>query len=144
MSNEIRLQVSLQVKASASSLVYQSQPTAFNIDMAGSKGPTPGAIKSTVAGTEINLSQLDTLGGMCRIMNLDLENKVTVGIWNPSIGKFHPIMDILAGESYVIRLSTELGAEYGTGTGSVGDASDQLMVKAWTSPCNVLVEAFDL
>lgn len=144
MSNEIRIQSSLQVKATASNLVYQSQPTAFNINMSGSKGPTPGAINATMAGTVVNLSQLDTLGGVCRIMNLDLEAKITIGIWNPSIGKFHPLMDVLAGESYVVRLSSELGAEYGTGTGSVGDASDQLMVKAWTEPCNVLVEAFDL
>lgn len=142
MANEIRVQTSLQIRKG--SQVYQSQPTSFNADMAGSRGPTPGAILISRNGTDVDLSQLTALGGLCRLMNLDDTNWVEYGVYEPATFRFYPLGEILPGESYVIRLSRWLGYEVGTGvgTGSIG-GSNTFRLKANAAACVVLVEAFD-
>ncbi len=140
MADEAQIRTSLQVKSG--NLTYQSQPTAFNADMDSAKGPTPGAFSASVAGTDVNLSQL-VRPGLCRIMNLDEDNFVHVGIWSPDAHLFFPLMELLPGETYVLRLSRDLGDEYlGAGTGT-GAPPNTLRVKADTAACNVLVEAFE-
>lgn len=139
MANEATVRSSLQILEGK--VDYRSQPTVFLADVAaGTKGPTPGALTATVAGIDVDLSEL-TVPGLCRIMNLDGTNFVEVGIWDGTT--FFPMLDMLAGESYVIRLSQCLGEEFGTGTGSTGPPINTLRIKADTASCDVLVEAFE-
>jgi hypothetical protein len=136
MASEARITTSLQIKKG--NLFYQNQPQAFIADMEGDKGPSPGAITVGTAGTDVDFSEL-AQPGLCRIMNLDEANFVTFGIWD---GEFHPLGELLPGESYVLRISRELGSEFGVGTGTSG-SGNTLRFKADTAACDVLVEAFE-
>ena len=139
MADEAQVRSSLQIVEGK--VDYRSQPTVFLANVAaGTKGPTPGALTATVAGIDVSLTELTT-PGLCRIMNLDGTNFVEVGIWDGST--FYPLMDLLAGETFVIRLSAALGQEFGTGTGTTGGPVNTLRIKADTASCDVLVEAFE-
>jgi hypothetical protein len=121
-------------------ITYQSQPAGFTADVDGTNGPTPGAVTATVAGTVVSLAQLDN-PGLCRVMNIDATNFVTVGVDDGL--RFFPLMELLPGESYVFRLSRYLNEEFtDTGTGTNSDVN-YLMVKADTASCVVVVEAFE-
>jgi len=110
--------------------------------VAGDGGPTPGQITCTTTGTNVDLSVLAT-PGLCRIQNLDGTNFVTVGIWDPETEVFYPLLELLAGESYALRLSRDLAWEFATGTGTIGPETNTLRIKADTASCDVLVEAFE-
>lgn len=142
MTNEIRAQVSLQIKAG--NLNYQSRPTAFTADLntVDPAGPTPGSVLISVWGTDVNLSQLTTYGGMCWLTNTDPTNYVTWGKYIASIGKFVPFGEILPGECFLIRLSRRFNEEQ-TGTGTYLGSSDTLHFVASGAPVRVRVEAFD-
>lgn len=140
MSDEAQVRSSLQIRNSTSTFLYQSQPTFFNADVSVINGPTPGMLTVPIDGIAVDLSQLTT-PGLCRIQNTDITNFVTVGVYDGA--SFYPLLDLLPGETYVIRLSRYLNQEFvGTGTGTSSDAN-QLMIFADTASCNVLVEAFD-
>lgn len=150
MSNEATVRVSLRIRKVDSTtgitqLDYQGQHTAFTADVTGTKGPTPGAITAHTYGTIVDLSQLTT-PGFCRFMNLDATNYVEVGIWDADIDKFYPLIELLPGESYPLRLSRLLGKETdsgaSTGTGTTG-GNNFLMVRANAADCDMLVEAFE-
>lgn len=128
---------------------YRSYPTAINnVNMYGSAGPTPGMLSvtnnlATGGGTVVNLSQLTALGGLCRIVNNDPINTVTVGIYIPSVNIFVPFADVWSNEIYIFRLSQFLQSEEpGTGTGTYG--LSELMIRTVKgNTSQVLVEAFD-
>lgn len=138
MANEAQIRTSLQI--TIGNTEYRNQPTAFVADVSVGKGPTPGAFTATTAGTDTDLSEL-TVPGLCRIQNLDTTNFVEVGIWDGTT--FYPMLDLLAGESYVLRLSANLSQEFVTGTGTVGASINTLRFKADTASVIVLVEAFE-
>jgi hypothetical protein len=99
----------------------------------------------TKNGTDVDFSQLTT-PALCRIQNLDAADWVTFGIWDPNTGFFYPLGEVLAGETYILRLSRMLQEQYGaTGTALAGTAADsnRLRFKATNVPCNVLIEAFE-
>lgn len=138
VADEASVRISLQIRAGL--LNFQSQPTSFQADVATGKGPCPGAFTATTSGTNVDLSQL-TQPGLCRIMNLDPTNRVEVGIHDGAL--FHPLMEILPGEFYLIRLSRNVGEEEDVpGTGTSGDVN-ALCVRAVTASCVVVVEAFE-
>lgn len=139
MADEATLRNSLQIRVG--NVSYNSQPSGFTADVTGSKGPCPGAFAVSTDGTDVDLSELSS-PGLCRLMNLDATNYVEWGIWEPLISHFYALGRILPGESYVIRLSPNVGQEYGTGTGTEG-AVNTFRFKANTAACNVLVEAFE-
>jgi hypothetical protein len=140
MANEARVTCSLYVRRG--SLFYQSQPSSFQADVSTTKGPSPGAITVSTDGTDVDLSQLVT-PGLCRLMNLDDNNYVQYGIWDPTPGIFYPLGELLPGEFTVLRLSRNLGEEYtGVGTGTTAPVNS-LRIKADTAACVVLVEAFE-
>jgi hypothetical protein len=139
MANEATIQTTLSIRTG--SLSYQSQPSSFRADVAGTKGPTPGAIAVAIAGTDVAFSELTT-PALCRLQNLDETNFVEYGIWDGI--QFYPLGELLPGESYVIRLSRNLTEEYGTGTGTTGAAANTFRLKADTAACVVLVEAFEV
>lgn len=147
MANEARVTSNLSILKLRSSdnkvlLQYNGQPSAFQADVSGTKGPTPGAITVALAGTDVDLSEL-TQPGLCRISNQDDTNFVEYGIREPGTNTFYPLGELLPGESYVLRLSRNIQEEYqGTGTGT-STATNFLHFKANTAPVNVLVEAFE-
>lgn len=147
MSQEATITASLGISkidatTNITQISYQSRPSAFKADVSGAKGPTPGAISATTNGTDIDFSQLTT-PGLCRIMNLDVTNYITVGVWEPDTSKFYPVMELKPGETYVHRWSRSVKSEWsGTGT-SVVDTNNTIRIKAANAPCNVLVETFE-
>lgn len=138
MADEVVIRSELNVLKT--NLDYKSRPTQFYGDLSGTPdGPSPGSLTVSVAGVNVDFSQLTT-PAYCRIMNLDATNFITIGIWDGT--NWYPMLEVLAGETYVVRLSRSLSQEYGTGTGTTGSAVNQLQLRANTSACNVLVEAF--
>jgi hypothetical protein len=146
MASEAQLRVSLRIYKKSGNVVvlsYQNQGTAFNPDVTGSLGPTPGAFVAGTLGTDVDLSQLST-PGLAWIRNLDPTNYVTIGIYDPEADKFLPLGELLPGEGYVLRLSREFGVDFSPATGTgTSAATNRLRVRADTAPCNVLVEAFE-
>lgn len=135
MSVTVRVNASLQVGSR-----YASRPSSFLGTLTNDVGPAPGNVLCSIHGTLIDLSQL-TIPGYTRIQNLDPTNFVEVGVWDTVTAVFYPIDELLPGETYIRRLSRNLGGEEGTGTIAATGAT-RLMVKANTAACNVLVEAF--
>lgn len=148
MANEATINLSMNIRKvdDTTDLVlldYRSQPSSFQADVTGTKGPTPGSISVSIAGTDVDFSQLTT-PGLCRLMNQDPTNFVEYGIREPGTGTFYPLGEILPGETYIIRLSRNLQEEYiGTGTGTSAP-TNFFHLKANVAACNVLVEAFEL
>lgn len=137
MANEITVNSSLTVQNG--SLVYQSRPTAFTATQEVAIGPVVGSILVSTAGTSVSLASLAT-PGLCRIQNLDGTNIVEVGLSDGVY--FYPLLDLLPGETYVVRLCRHLGRrEVAPGTGSTTPLS--LMLRADDADCYVLVEAFN-
>ncbi len=148
MANEAQIRTSLQIDKGTDpvQIAYRSQPTVFLADVAGVKGPLPGAFAVSTAGTDVDFSELTT-PALCRIMNLDATNFVTYGIWDPEGGLFFPLGEMLPGESYILRLSRVLQGEFGTEggpAGTVGPNTNRLRCMADTAAVNVLVEAFEV
>lgn len=140
MANEAQIYSNLAI--TSGELQYQSLPAYFNADVAGSKGPAPGAFLADTTGTKVDLSELTT-PGLCRIVNLDPTNYVTVGLYDPDTTTFYPLMELLPGESYVFRFSRDVGLSYGTGTGT-NDSDAEVHVRGNVAACNVSVEAFEV
>lgn len=145
MANEATIRTTLQIRKSDDDgnviLDYQSRPSGFTADVDGSKGPCPGSIAVSVSGTDIDFSQLTT-PGLCRIMNQDSTNYVTLGVYEPDTDFFYPILEFPPFESYVVRLARFLETE-STGTGTLVGYNSRLQLRANTDTCNVLVEAFE-
>lgn len=144
MASEAEIRASLQIRTTDGEIEYGSRPTTFTGDITGRKGPTPGAITVSIAGTDVDFSELST-PGYARIQNQDLTNRVDVGIWDPETGVFYPMLELLPGESYIIRISRIFPGEYGTdpAVGSTGPNTNRLRIRANVASCVVLVEAFE-
>lgn len=146
MSNEATVQCGLAISKPSVNLHYSSEPKSFRATVNGSKGPTPGSVVATLAGTDVDLSGLDSPGGLARIMNKATSGFVVVGIHDNF--EFYPLLDILPGESYPLRLSRFIGQS--VGTTDVGTAIDdagvyRLRVKSvGVAESEVIIEAFDL
>lgn len=141
MSGEARVRSTLQIVNG--NLKYQPKSVSFNPDVAGTKGPVPGAIAVTTAGTDVDFGELTT-PALCKITNLDSTNFVEYGIWDPEGNTFYPLGELLAGESYVLRLSRNLQEEFGTASGTIGANTNRLRLKADAATLNASVEAFEL
>jgi hypothetical protein len=145
MSNEARIQTSLNIQKSSGTiqqLDYRSSPNSYQVDVTGAKGPTPGAMSASVAGTDVDFSQL-TQPTLCLLHNQDGTNFVEYGVWDPEGSKFYPLGELGPGEVHVLKLSRNLQEEYGTGTGTTGANTNRLRLKADTAACNVFVGAFE-
>lgn len=132
MPNQATVQSGLTIRKVDGTTVildYAARPSAFLTTVSGNKGPVPGAMTVTDTAAAIDISQLET-PGLCRLMNQDPTNRISVNV----------TMELMPGESYVIRLNQD----YGTlGTGSPSNLTD---FTAETDPgvtANLLVEAFE-
>lgn len=140
MANEAQITAALTIVKG--NVQYASRPSAFVASVSGAKGPTPGSFSASIAGTDVDLSNL-TSPGLCRIANQDDTYSVDVGIYDPETARFYPLIRLLPGEFYVIRLSPNVQEEYGTGTGTLGADTNRMRVKAITAAAQVSVEAFE-
>jgi hypothetical protein len=138
MANEVTVRTELQIKKDG--VDYRSHPNNHRVTLVGTaNGPTPGSIAVSVAGVDVDLTQLTT-PGMCRLQNLDVTNFVEYGIWDGV--EFIPLGEVGPLEQYVIKLSRRLGNSYGIGTGTT-DSGNRLRLKADTAACKCVVEAFE-
>lgn len=142
MAKEITVQASLQIKNG--NLNYRSNPTAFNDDASGAdpKGPTPGAVTISTAGTDVAFGELIT-PGWCKLQNLDADNYVEYGIFSPTLNAFLVLGELGPGEVTVLKFSRNLLEQYsGAGSGTTGPINRFRMI-ANTASCYVSVEAFE-
>lgn len=144
MSDEATVNSGLNARFPSGKLDYQSRPTTFRADMSTDAGPAPGRVTVSTAGSDVNLSAITT-PGLCRMINLDSTNYVQVGLYDPETVKFYPMLEIMPGESYVLRISRDIKEEYGTGagTGTTGASTNTLRMKAIGGACECLVEIFE-
>jgi hypothetical protein len=128
MANEATVNSSLSVVRG--NLHYQSQPSAFRADVATTRGAAPGGVTINTTGVDIDFGSL--VGpSLCRIMHVGTTGIVEYG--KKAGGTFYPLGEMLAGETYVLRLSRNLEA-----------SSQTFHFKASAATIEVLIEAFEL
>ena len=149
MANEARVQSSLVIRSSDTGMDYRSNPTTFLADVANPRGPKPGLLTVTPHEVEVVSFSPLTTPALCRIQNLDPDTVLEYGVWDAGISKFFPLGEVQPGESYVIRLSRNLGKDY-VGTGTVSETGPSYLgIKCGQvsgtadHTVNALVEAFD-
>ena len=134
MSSQATVQSSLNL--TNGNLQFRSAgPGAFNPTVTGTNGPTPGCVTVPVAGIDIEFSQLTALGGLGQFYNIDSTNFITVGLRDILTNEFYPFIDVLPGESYVMRLSSKLPM-HETGTGTFSGSNAVVHAKTNTNPGN--------
>ena len=139
MANEAVVRTSLQIKDGT--LFYQSQPTAFVADVSTGLGPTPGLVTVPVTGVSVSLAALTT-PGFAFIQNLDATNFIMVGVYDGT--SFFPLLELLPGECYVVRLCRHLGDEFvGTGTPADANALRLMADPLGGASCYARVEVFE-
>lgn len=142
MAGEATIRSSLQIRKG--NLQYSSLPSSFIADVAGVKGPVPGAIDVTSVGVDVDFSELAS-PSLCRLQNLDDTYYFEYGIWDPEGAIFYPLGEVLPGETYVIRLARYLQAEYGTGSGTALTDTNRLRLRTPSGgTAHAVVEAFEL
>lgn len=139
MSNEIQIRSSMTVVNG--SLRYGSQPNAFSADMLGKRGMIPGGLRAPTTGVTIDLSTLESVG-MAHIANVGETYSVMIGIYDPDTTVFYPFLDLLPGESYVVRLSAFIGEQLTTGTGT-GAVNNIVQARGIGGEADVIVNAFE-
>lgn len=140
MANEATVLSGLNILTG--NLNYRPPQQQFQGNVTGAFGPVPGAVLiATAPGTSILLTGI-IVPGYCKISNIDQTNFVTIGIWDGT--HFFPMLEVRPNESYVVRLSRELGNEYGTGTGT-GTVGSGMVLRAVadTAAVKLVVEAFE-
>ena len=149
MSNEAQVMGSLFVRKNDADdgtvLLNEQFTTAFQADVDGTLGPTPGAFTASEYGTDVDLSELTT-PGLCWLSIQNADNYVTFGISDPDTDEFYPLGELLPGERYPIRLSRSLGEVWtasGTGTGTSGSSNKTLTFYAHGGDTVVYVGAFE-
>lgn len=141
MSSEAQVRCSLQIKVG--NLYFQNQPTQFVADVSVANGPTPGVVPVTITGVNIDLSKL-TKPGFCVIQNLDVlaTNPLNYVLIGPYDGvSFYPLIELLPGETCMLRLYRYLGGEF-LGTGTNAD-TNFLRAMSYNASCKILVQAFE-
>jgi hypothetical protein len=165
MSKEATVQGGLTIRILGTGNVtlqeYQAKPSSFTADVSMAGGPTPGEVLVALLGTDISLTQL-TQPGLCRIMNLGVSstgtslfgtagaqyswtNYVEVGVYVPSITDFVPLLELLPGESYTVRLSRFVGSSFnGTAAGTAtSETGLTFRMRAIGTACKCLIEVFE-
>lgn len=146
MAREAQVQggLAINVRDSATGLVlidYQSRPTIFQADVAGTFGPVASKVVATPSGADLDVSS-SGVGGLARFINQSPTIPVCVGSYDPDTDTFCPLFDILPSEFYPWRISRYLGQEMGlTGTSNTGTGVT-LRFKGIGGTANVLAEVF--
>ncbi len=140
MSNEATIRTGIEILKDG--LVYRPPTVAFKVDVSAAKGPTPGLVVVPILGVDINFSALTT-PGLCRISNYDTTNFVTYGIGDSVTNEFYPLGEVGPEESYVLKLSRNLGIDQDELTTGTGSGTKTFRLMADTATCNCSVEAFE-
>lgn len=140
MSNEATVRTGIQIIVGG--LTYRPPTVSFNVNVSAAKGPTPGLVVVPILGVDVDFSELTT-PGLCRISNYDTTNFVTYGIGDSVTNEFYPLGEIGPSESYVLKLSRNLGIDQDELTTGTGSGTKTFRIMADTAPCNCSVEAFE-
>lgn len=138
MADEARISSGMTIRVSP--LDYNSRPASFTADVSAASAPAPGKVTAALTPTLVDLSARGVVG-LCRIQNMDATNYVEVGMYNSDDNEFLPMLEIYAGESWVMRLSRLMGKEV-VGTGTTGSTTS-LALRANTAAVQCLVEVFE-
>lgn len=147
MANEIQVRSSITITKALDANntyqeKYQSPVQGFTKSKDNVGGPTPGMLTVPVTGIAVDLSAIGT-PGLCEITNKDPTNFVTVGIKDPLIEDFYPMLEIGPGESWVVPLSRSIREDWSTtGTGTTGKIK-QLWAEANVAACKVVFNVFE-
>lgn len=140
MANEATVTSTLSINQDG--IQYRSpQPNRFLADVSVMRGPVPGAFPCSMDGTDLDLSLLTT-PGLCCLQNLDATDYVTLGVYDPTSDTFFPVLELLPGEVYVVRLHRFVNRE-STGTGTQVDYDSRLQLRANAGEVWVRVDAFE-
>lgn len=148
MANEITVSSTLRV--TKGDLDYQSRPTSLKADLTTARPPGPGLVycPSNIV-TVVSFANLAN-PGWCRIQNLGddagLSQYIDVGMYDSTNLIFLPMLELLNGDSYCVRLSRNLGevdsVPAPTGTSVYTRASLAILSLGYN--IKALVEAFDM
>lgn len=146
MANEARVTTSLTIRKVSGTIVLldERHSDSFAVDVDGAAGPTPGLVSISTSGTDVDFSRL-TYPGLVRFKSLDATNYVDVGAYEPATGVFYPLFEVGPGESYVHKLSRNLGEQWGgtvTGTGTDAE-NNTIRMRANGAAVNMYVGAFE-
>lgn len=141
MANEATIRVGLFIDKGQ--LQFRSHPSEFRADVAGQKGPVPGAFTIPAGGNlDIDFSEL-VQPGLAVLRNIDTVNYCTYGVWDGT--EFYPVGELLPGEFYPIRFSRWLGRSQGaSGTGTADTGTYTLRFRADIGAVVASVEAFEV
>lgn len=152
MSDEaqFRTGVTIRKTGEASQPVLDARYSrAFNVDVSNSFGPSPGAVRVTNSGVNVDFSQFTALGltpDICVFSNLDNDddgNWVDVGRYDPVTNFFYPLFRMYPGEEYVLRLSPGVDEEWtGTGTMDLAGTTSTLRLISNAANCPARVDAY--
>ena len=140
MSNEATVRTGIQIIVGG--LIYRPPTASFNVDVSAARGPTPGLVVVPILGIDVDLSGLTT-PGLCRISNYDTTNFITYGIGDAVTNEFYPLGEVGPEESYILKLSRNLGSDLDSLTTGTGSGTKTLRLVADTAVCNCSVEAFE-
>lgn len=148
MSGEITVSATLKVKMG--NLDYQSRPTQLKADLVTARPPGPGQVYCPAnVVTSVSFANMSN-PGWCRIQNLGddagLSQYVDVGMYDTVNGIFLPMIELLNGDSYPVRLSRNLGEvdSVPAPTGTSVYTRAVLAILSLGYDVKVLVEAFDM
>lgn len=151
MADEAQIRLGLRIVRAP--LDYQSNPTAFTMDVLNSSPPIPGKIVATPAGVDLDLTNLG-VPGLIWLMNMSTQDFVTWGVVDPDTDKFLPVGELpianasTGGKPFLHNLSRYLYTGFsgaigtGTGTGTLGHPAT-LRFYSNDVDCEVFVAAFD-
>lgn len=134
MSKEATVRVGLTVRKLDSTdatiiLLDFNQSAAFQADVTGTFGPTPGTVAVPAEGVSIPLTGI-TDPGWCWIHNQSASANLQVGVKDPDSALFYPLLELKPGWRLPVPLSGDLYEQYeGTGTGT-GGPTNQLFLRA--------------
>lgn len=138
MANEIQIITQLNIVNQPQKVNERSSKN-FRFDAEGdNKGPSPGALTIPTTGEDVSFIELSN-PGPCRITNKGT-SYVDVGVWDGI--EFMPLFEIGPGESYVNKISRNLGKSYGLGTGTT-DSGNTMRLKSYSGAVIVSVEAYN-
>lgn len=143
MANEATITSTVRITRNGV-LIYSPQPRTFRADVDEGTGPTPGELLVDPAGQDVIFTDVTT-PGLCRMHNRENPSSpnspyVMVGIHDGL--SFFPLLELLPGEFYPLRLCRHLGDEFtGTGTGTPSD-QNTLHLKTPTGTARVNVDIF--
>lgn len=147
MSREARMPGGMTLRKVSNGVTIIDHRPAYNgftADVAGAKGPSPGAVTIQIHGTNIDLSQL-TEPGWVEIFNMDSVQTLRWGVWDALTTTFIPVGELEPGHGITYKLSRDFGERHdeGVGTGTTASSVVKLRFYSETSDAVVYVGAFE-